>query len=435
MVNPGKGNQNRRDFLKQSGALLVGGILAGCTSGGAANLFTRRKNQRPRYLIATQSLYWKKQDLSSLGSARHVHLHGLAEVDLQGNYTVVTSVNDDGTDLRRIVLPNLYHCAVRAPDGAAYLVGNHRPSFLVRLDPHTLEVDRAMSAPSNGDVRNFGGHAVVLPGGDHVAFTMNQTQRGKYDSISVRDANTLREVARYSTYGFQAHEIRLTPDAKYFVCGHYGSYLGQGPYKELGIYSQKGAYGVNRNPEYVYPSSVTLVHARSGERFRLLSDRDSGQEGHADSDDNYDVYLPNVPATMRTRPGLESHPRFKEGEYAAKDNGEFAVTDQGMGITLRFDPKFREMIVPVRSNLQLLITDSVTKKMRKIDLAEQITKGLEWAVPEEDLVSGLDFHPDGRHYVLSTSKGFLAVERGTHKLNPAMSFPLPLLVHSHLCIA
>jgi hypothetical protein len=201
----------------------------------------------------------------------------------------------------------------------------------------------------------------------------------------------------------------------------------------MGIYGGDGSYGMNRSPEFVYPSSVTMVEVSSGKRFRALSDVKSGQEGHADSDEHYNAYLPNVPAKIHSRKNIEKHPRFQEGEYTKPDRKEFAVTDNSLGISLAYDRKFGEVIVPDRGSPRLLITDSKLFRQRELDFGEQ-TKALPWLKVEGDFVSGLDFHPDGKHYILSTSAGFAAFERGTHRLNPAMSFPLPLLVHSHLCI-
>jgi hypothetical protein len=59
---------------------------------------------------------------------------------------------------------------------------------------------------------------------------------------------------------------------------------------------------------------------------------------------------------------------------------------------------------------------------------------LGWKLPQKDLVHGIEFHPDGKHYVLSTSEGFVVVERGTHRINKHKSLRLPLLIHTHLHI-
>ena len=216
---------------------------------------------------------------------------------------------------------------------------------------------------------------------------------------------------------------------------HYGSYLGQGPYVGMGIYGAQGGYSMERAPKHVYPSSVTLVEAASGKRLSLLSDIRAGQEGHADADEAYNVYLPNLPSRLETRAKIEENPRFREGENEVEDRGEFAVTDHSVGISVAYDPAYREAIVPHRGALVVYVTDSATGKQREINLREQLTPAeLAWLNPTPDFLSGLAFHPDGKHYVISSSNGFIALERGTHRVNHAMTFPLPLQVHSHLCI-
>ena len=157
-------------------------------------------------------------------------------------------------------------------------------------------------------------------------------------------------------------------------------------------------FSMERTPKHVYPSSVTLVEAASGKRLRLLSDIRAGQEGHADADEAYNVYLPNLPSRLETRAKIEENPRFREGENEVEDRGEFAVTDHSVGISVAYDPAYREAIVPHRGALVVYVTDSATGKQREINLREQLTPAeLAWLNPTPDFLSGLAFHPDGKH--------------------------------------
>jgi len=204
----------------------------------------------------------------------------------------------------------------------------------------------------------------------------------------------------------------------------------------MGIYNENGPYQINRFPEYVYPSSVTFVDRKSGKRARLLSDVKSGQEGHVDSDENLNAYLPNTPALLQTRKNLEKHPRFQEGITKSRDGGEFAVTDSGHGISLIYDSKFREVLVPTRSAPKIKITIIDTQQEHEIDLQEQLnTEELSWIKQGSSFLNGIALHPDGIHYILSTSQGFIAIERGSHRINHSMTFPLPMMIHSHMLIA
>lgn len=431
---------NRRAFLTALGGTSL--TLAAAASAPFSFAFSSRapgsrKNQS-RYFVATPSSYWKKQEMSKhLGAPSLVKFPKMSNFSEEQGYTILTAINDDGTNIKRVKLPYTYHCTTSGHDpNLIYLIGRGRPTALACLNIDSLELVNVIESPQTTDTRTFAGHGVALPGTNHMAFAMNYNKRGKYDSISIREADTFKEVEQFSTFGFQVHDLRLGSDGKYFVCGHYGSYLGHGVYEGMGIYSGHGGdYSINRHPEYVYPSSVTLVDTTKGERHRLLSDVDSGQEGHAEVDENYSVYLPNFPAFMRSLPNLEKHPRFKEGEYTKKDHGEFAATDSCLGINLAYDPKFKEIIVPKRDSLEIFITHTIKRDIRIINLQE-ITQSnkIDWLKPELYFLNGLALHPDEKHYILSTTQGFVALERGTHKLNPAMTFATPLLVHAHMHI-
>jgi hypothetical protein len=402
--------------------------LSACAGARPRPRFVRA-SRRPRYVVATQSFYWGVQDLTPLAPARALRLPDFAGAR---GHTVLTVVNDDGTNVQRLILPGLYHCASTDPaSDLLYVIGNHRPGALIALNAGDLTLARLSPKPDDTDVRNFAGHGVGVNGA--MAFTMNNFERGKFDEISLRDPFTLREIDRFSTHGFQAHEIRLTEDGKYFVCGHYGSYLGQGPYQGLGIYGDAPDKYVHQ--DIVYPASVSLVEVRSGKRFRVVSGIQAGQEGHATTDSENRVYLPNDPALLDSRPDVATNDRFREGERDVADGAEFASTAKSFGIALVYDPAYRELIVPVRARALLLITSTVTQEPKLVDFAGSLREsGLHWAKPGIDWISGIAFHPDGKHYVVSTSDGFLAFERGTHRLNPAKSFALPLLVHSHVCV-
>lgn len=421
---------NRRDFLIGSATL----ALTACARGPMVLL---PRPARARYAVVTQSMYWSSaQDFREFGTMSSLSVPGLPPPDDSRPFSVLTTVNDDGSGLRRLKIPMHYHCVAAGPsDELLYLVGNQRPSALVALDSRTLEVVSVVPA-GTGIERTFGGHGVRIPGTSHMAFTMNGFQRGSFDFISIRDARTLKEVECFSSHGFQVHEIRLCGDEKNFVCGHYGSYLGQGPYAGLGIYGSQGGYSMNRAPKLVYPASVTLVEAGTGRLRRILSDRRAGQEGHADADEHADeAYLPNLPARLESRPNLEAHPRFREGENQKKDGGEFAVTDHSVGISVAYDSRYREILVPHRGELTIYVTAAATNQRRDVFFRDQLSAGeLAWLQPTSDFLNGLAFHPDGKHYVVSTSNGFLVLERGTHRVNHGLSFPLAMKVHSHLAV-
>lgn len=410
----------RRRFLTNSAAFALAACLDLPLSAEEG-----RKARRSRYVIVTPSYYRKRvQDLGSFPyEKKHPSRKEYLSFDLDRT-TMLTVVNDDGTGLRRVSFPGLFHSALSSPKhGLIYLSS----SYNLALDAESLDI--AAFAPkdaASGDDRRFGGHGALLPGGDAVAFGMNHYQHGRYDSISIRDAKTMKELRQFSSYGFEVHEVRLTPDGKQLVCGHYGSYLGSNVYHDLAVYDYRE--GPTPPPKFIYPASVTFVDLESGARKALLSDVQGGQEGHVDADAEGNAYLAKHPARVRSRPGIEKNPKFREGEQTVPDGGEFAYDLEHMGICVAYDPAHREVLVPKRNDFYVEVTDVGTQAARKIDLSEQ----LDWKRPEGVFIHGLALHPDGRHYILSTSDGIIALERGTHRVNPAMTFRLPLLVHTHL---
>jgi hypothetical protein len=422
MGEPGDPRPTRREFLTASGALALSAL---CGWPARAALSPRRR----RYVVSTPSHYWgKDQDLRAFKV--DIDLSRRIPGNPDGRRTVFTVADDDGAGARRILSPGLFHSVVSSPKhGLIYLICDLTDgSRILTLDAETLELVSVV--PASGEDRTFAGHAVLLPGGDQIALGMNHHEKGRYDVVSVRDARTLKELHAYSSYGFQLHELRLARDEKSLVCGHYGSYLGNGVYGDLasyGGYNPKDAPAAP--PKYVYPASVTFVDLASGARRRLLSDVEAGQEGHADSDEKSNVYLANRRALLKTRPGLEKNPRFFEGVQTVPDDGEFAKADHGRGICVAYDPVHREVIVPKRNSMRVEVTPAGAEAARRVELSEQLPS---WKDTQEPFLHGLAFHPDGRHYILSTSDGFIAVERGTHRVNPSMTFRAPLMIHTHL---
>ncbi|MGZ3660124.1 MAG: hypothetical protein ACXVB9_04930 [Bdellovibrionota bacterium] len=437
---------NRREFMYASAGLAVLGLGA-----FAAPRFRLAPKNR-RYVVTTEWRYWNvhQQGIDEIPVQRVLDLPGVGALDRSRPYTIVTSVNDDGSDLRRIALPGMYHSALSNPGlGLVYLIGNYNPNSLVALQADTLEIVEVANPPTSDGGRAFGGHGICMPGGDTIAVSMNQSKAGNFDQISILDARTLRELQSFSSYGFDAHEIRLSPDETYFVCGHYGSYLGRGPYGGLGVYDisadkagskEEVALGY-RHVKEIYPSSVTFVHAKSGERLKVFTEPQAGQnaqEGHATCDDSHRAYLSSVPSLVEEARNWRTDPHFQPGLAKPRMEDPFfsvKVRRAGQGICVDFDPVHREVIVPQRGAPRTYVTAVQDGRQRQIDYDDDLpTPHFNANQYRADYIGGLALHPDGRHYVLSTREGFLVFSRGTHQLNPAMSFPLKLLTHSHMLI-
>lgn len=411
----------RRSFLLRSAAFALAASLDWPLAAEEPAAPRRR-----RYLTVTPT-YYRKREIDLSGFSFEKKFPKRAEynsADLDRS-TMLTVVDDDGAGLRRVLVPGLFHSPLSdEASGRIYLIG----TYILVLDAKTLDVVGFSPDVKPKDDRRYSGHAVLLPSGE-IAFGVNLCKVGGYDRVSIRDAKTMKELSAVSSHGFELHEVRLTTDRKALVCGHYGSYLGQNAYASLAVYDYRE--GPVPPPKFIYPGSVTVVDLASGKRVDLQSDVQGGQEGHADSDDRRRIYLAKQPALVHCRPDVEKNPKFREGLQTTPDGGEFANVLDHLGICLTFEPSHREIIVPRRHSMTVQVTNVDTQEVRVVDLAEQ----LDWKKPDGIFLHGLALHPDGKHYVISTSDGFVVLERGTHRVNPKMTFRAPLMIHTHLAVA
>jgi hypothetical protein len=432
---------SRRKFLQTAAIATLALTSCAGVPGGLLRLPNRRK---ARYFVATESHYGGQQDLSGISIDRFLELPQGIRANLDSPYTLLTSVNDDGSGLRRIAIPFSYHCTAYCPTKhLVYLMGNYRPSLLLALDPETLELVAVENLPIS-DEKTFGGHGIPIPGTDLMAFTMNSGKLGGFDFISIRDGETLVERERFSTYGFDAHDITLSHCKTFFVCGHYGSLFGRGPYKGMNFYGYSkstkpgfpGSAGGYVELKKVYPPSVTYVDLKSGKRIGLFADVTLNQSGHAVSDDLNQPYLPKSPSRIVNRKDLELNPRYtREGLVENQDNRDYQAGYGYFGINIKFDAKFREVIGLKRSSHSVNVMGVTSQESRFVHFAQQLNENSpSWLRTGPFYNGGLEFHPDGKHYIIATRDGFFAVERGTHKLNLDMSFPLALRSHAHMTI-
>ncbi|MGZ3657236.1 MAG: hypothetical protein ACXVCS_16900, partial [Bdellovibrionota bacterium] len=396
---------DRRKFL-----ILSTGVLAAAAGGVAAPFLWKKR--RTKYFISTPPEILGPQDLNLIGlrDAKKISLPGIDGA--AEKMSLLTSVNDDGTGLKRYAIPLHYHSITGYPgSGSVFAVGSFGKSCVVELDRESMEVINVASMPSSSENYSFSGHGYPLPGNDLMAFGMNQFEKGKFDHVSIRERKTLKEVGRVSTYGFCVHEVRVTPDEKHLLCGHYGSLLGLRPYEGLSYYGKHGKIII---PPVVYPPNVTLVEVGTGKRAELAFDWRLQQMGHAEADAENNIYLPKQFPLLESSPGVGSHPFFREGIITRKNGHDFPGPKNQFGIALIYDPKHREIIVPVRQRFEILATSTKTQVTASHDYTAALENaGIHWPKLSQVFVCGISFHPDGRHYVVSTVQGILVFERGT----------------------
>ncbi len=339
--------------------------------------------------------------------------------------STITVIPDDGQNVKRIRVPSAVHAIGRNTKlDLIYLVSVDEPATLLVMNPHTFEVVNWIQRPVDDEKFIFSGHAIDIPGTEFIATGMTGMEKGKHDHIAIRHGKTLKVEQRISTRGFEVHEIVLTPDGKYFACAHYGSYMGTGPYKEIGLgYVYHYA---KENTGFTYPAFVSLIDAKTGELSGIWRDHLGGQHGHvAIASGSNEPFIPHLPPFIRKEKGV--HPRYLEGVQEKPIFGdEFQVKSNGLGVTVTFDQKHREVVIPARYKNLIVVGSEKSRKVTEIDITKLTTQ----RAPH-----GLEYHPDGKHYLVSTTNGMLAFERGTHKLVKSMSFDdIFLGIHSHFTI-
>lgn len=372
------------------------------------------------YMVPTPHIYFKKdQDL--LGKVKYDRLIPSPKGYDLNHSSTISVIPDSGQNVKRVRVPSMVHAIGQHKKlNLLYLISVDQPSSLFVLDPQTFEVINWLRRPVEDERYLFSGHVIEIPGTDFIAMGMTGMEKGKHDHIAIRHARTLKVEQRFSTHGFEVHEVVLSPDQKLFACAHYGSFMGTGPYKEIGL--GWNYYYVKENTGYTYPAYISLLDAKTGELKGIYRDPLSGQHGHTVFSEKNEVFVPHLPPWVAKQD--MNHPRFKEGVQEKpifKD--EFEVKSTGLGVHIAYDLKHHEVLAPARYRQELVVANSETKKVQQIDVKP---------ISSQRFPHSLDFHPDGKHYVVTTQDGVMVFERGTHKFVRSKSFDdIYLATHSH----
>jgi hypothetical protein len=415
----------RRTFLLAATALLA----QACTGIRISN--NKPQPKRTRYFVPSPGIYiGKEQDFSSIRFDKTLRARGGGIP--QNMRSLITIVNDDGSALRRVSVPGQIH-AMQVNKDYTYLVSVDKPAVLHLVDTDSFEIIRSL-VPRQEDELSFGGHLVQLTDGRHFAVTMNGSEMGKHDYISIRERATLKEVNRFSSYGFEAHDIALSADGKSLFVAHYGSYIGSGPYSQLVDLSyseimeyKTDGYGKKMKFPIVYPSGTSVVDISTGKLLDRHSYQLNGPQGHLALGANDAVYTSSRPALVRKRPDSMSHPAFEEGTQKPEWAAGFQPQASSFGTTVVYDPATGQVLIPSRyQDSMLYARESAPDDFQEFDLKEFAS---DLSYPH-----ALCLHPDGKHYIVTANNWVVAFERESHRFVPEMSFPLELFVHSHFSL-
>lgn len=410
---------SRRSFLLS--------VVAGATAGGVGSFLWEKQSRLSgvRYCVPAP-------ETSDLVKPFDYHTTAMPQKIL---YREVSGFNDkyrslisvvDGTscNLRRIYVPGYHHSGVFIDD-KIFMVTRGEPGLLVVLDPQTLEVISARRPP---DDFLFGGHLISVDGGGVVAVTLNSPKRGAYDSIGYFDSKTLKEIHRHSSFGFQAHELTLGANAKNLYVGHYGSNYKSGPYRDLvsPILVRKGAEKMPVAQQEFYPGCVCVIDMKESKLIECKSDNQNGPQGHLAISRAGQIFLTKARPFMHSRGDEKVNFAFREGVDGKQVFSQFLDLGRVAGTSILVDPLYNQFILVDTNETNVVwgLTNS-RSKLNKVNL--QID-------PLMGLPHGLQFHPDGEHYIVSCENGFYVFKRNSHEYVPDKSFRTFLGNHSHFCV-
>lgn len=395
-------------------------------AGGTGAFFLgRRASGSVRYCVPSP----EKSDLAPFGHDQNFSNYAaIPEKTVNGfppGFRSLVSVIDEETQvIRRVFVPGLIHAGAFSGD-RVLLVSRGEPSIFLALDAKTLEIAAARTPPP-GFV--FGGHLTPISESDIFALTLNTTEIGGYDSVGFFHSRDLSERNRFSSYGFQAHDLVLSLDEKQIVVGHYGSNFKSGPFRGLRspLYSAKNLEAAGGSNDAFFPASVTRLDSKTGALLERVSHRQNGPQGHLSIGNTDQIFLTKNPPLLMDRGDAKKNLAFSEGITNKLVIGNFPVLAQISGTTVVSDPE----------NRQFLLLEGQTGRLLwgSFESPDDVHHVELRPLPGLMMAHGIHFHPDGTHYVVSGEKGFATFTRRTHVFVPERSFLADIADHSHFCI-
>ncbi len=412
----------RRQFIAASAVLLA-------TQGGVL----RAASAPVRYCVTSPCI----DDLSpvlmpmnkGLGAAETIPtiaIPHIAASDFKDSRTLITIADEDGKRIRRAYVPGSLHNAMFSGSSILFLTRGN-PAYFYSLDSETLEA-RSVAFPETNTL--FGGHMIPWTQDGQVAITVNTQREGAYDRVDVYDAKTLKKISQINSYGFQAHELTLTPDKKTLYVGHYGSNYSSGPYKHMATEHSKKLHAPHGNAKDMqfYPGSVCAIDMASAKLVDRLSSDRNGPQGHLAAAANGDVFLTRLPSFLTRRGNEMSNPVYAEGT-------EHKICTQEMFTKNRFASSGTTVVIDEKHQQFLLAnTRETAMGVGQLSTPREMKNFTPAAFNDYEKPQGLAFHPDGIHYIASCTNGFMMFKRQSHEFVAERSFNVRLGEHSHMCL-
>lgn len=394
-------------------------------------ILPKQRKREPKFYIPSPRLYLTfDQDFSHISFYKKLKSPSAAfKEDVRTHLSVL---NSNGTDIKKVSLPGLAH-SVLVDGPYAFVVPDRGLPWIYALDTESLEIVAFAEDHTHSAEERFGGHAARVPGQDLIVITTNENKEGKFGRISIRERSTLKEVGNISSYGFEAHDIKVSGDGKRVYVGHYGSLLASGPYAKFGnkdlksIGQKRVAYGVE-NLTNIYPACITEIELSSGKLMNRFSSVNGGAHCHFVMGTHDRFYLPHNPSLLINRSDTMTNSWFEEGQHDAEQMKSFLPSmKSGFGTSIGYDEKNKQVLIPARWSEDLnYFSEAEPDNFVKVDLLHSI--------PKMEKTHGLVMHPDGKSYVITGNNWFTTFERKTHKLIAKRTFPVELFVHAHVSV-
>ncbi|MDX1923262.1 MAG: DUF1513 domain-containing protein [Alphaproteobacteria bacterium] len=350
----------------------------------------------------------------------------IPESDYKTQRTLLTVADEDGKRIRRVFVPGSLHNAMFSGTTILCLTRGN-PGYFYALDTETLQ-PASVVFPESGTL--FGGHMIPWMNDGQVAITVNIQREGAYDRVDVYDATTLKKIEQINSYGFQAHELALTPDKKTLYVGHYGSNYSSGPYKHLAQQNEirLRAPDGQAKPMTFYPGSVSAISLDNKTLIDRQSSDRNGPQGHLAPSSTGQVFLTRLPPFLMRRGDEMQNPVYAEGTENKICTTEMFSQHRlrGTGTTVVVDDTHQQFI--------LANTRESAMSYGALSTPQEMKKSAPTAFNAYKKPQGLAFHPDGIHYIASCTNGFMTFKRSTHEFVPERSFTVALGEHSHMCL-
>lgn len=355
-----------------------------------------------------------------------ISVPNIASSDFKDSRTLITIADEDGKRIRRAYVPGALHNAMFSGNSILCLTRG-APAYFYALDIETLEA-HSVAFPESGTL--FGGHMIQWNQNGQVAITVNTQREGAYDRVDIYDAMTLKKINQINSYGFQAHELTLTPDQKTLYVGHYGSNYSSGPYKHMAQEQAKKFHAPDGKAKEMrfYPGSVCAIDMTTQKLVDRLSSDRNGPQGHLAAAANGEVFLTRLPPFLTRRGDELQNPVYAEGI-------EHKICAQEMFTENRFTSSGTTVVID-HKHKQFLLANTRERAMGigQLSTPHEMKNIKPEAFTQFEKPQGLAFHPDGIHYIASCTNGFMMFKRDTHEFVAERSFNVRLGEHSHMCL-